>query len=239
MTSTENIVFYNNGKETIEPKIARLLADFYKLKDWPTTRICMAMDEHGSNKNHRRHVIYTPFYNDLFEGMNPSGVLEFGIGSQNPSIPFSMTGQLCQPGGSLRAWRQIFPDAQVFGADIDRACLLDEDKIKSYYIDALNIATITEMWDSLKNDFPNQEIQIIIDDACHRLEANLNLLNASIKHLAINGFYIIEDITRNNESYINGIKDWLKSHQYDSVLLDIPNDTNQTCNCLAIIHKTS
>lgn len=238
MTTDSRIIFYNNAKITIEPKIARLLADFYKLKEWPQTKTCMAMDKHGSNKNHRQHVIYTPFYDALFENLNPSGILEFGIGSQNAAIPFSMNGQLCNVGGSIRAWKDIFPMASVIGADIDPDTLFAEDGIYCYVVDANNIETISSMWKNIFCDMPSQKINIIIDDAHHSLNANINLLNNNINHLSNNGFYVIEDINRNNSKHADGIKNWLHSHKYDAVYLDIPNDTNTTCCCMAIIYKS-
>lgn len=239
MTTDENIIFYNNARETIEPKIAKLLADFYRLKDWPQTKTCTAMDKNGSNKNHRRHVIYTPFYDALFSDLKPLGILEFGIGSQNPAIAFSMHGQPCQPGGSLRAWKELFPDAQIFGADIDLNTLFTEDRIHCYHVNALNEESIQTMWTNIAGDFPNQKINIIIDDAHHSLNANLTLLTNSLEHLAVNGFYIIEDINRRQPVHANGIKKWLNENKYDAVYLDIPNDTNSTCCCLAIIYKTN
>lgn len=239
MSIDEHVIFYNNGSNTIRPKIEHLLADYFRLKEWPETRTCKAMDKNGSNKNHRQHVIYCPFYDALFSDMSVTGVLEFGIGSQNQTMPYNMAGQSCSVGGSIRGWAELFPQARIFGADLDKSVLFNENRIQSYYVHALEPDTITEMWKNLHNDFPNTQINIIVDDAYHAANGNLNLLNGSINHLAENGWYSIEDINRQQKDHVDPIKNWLKDHPYDAVFLDIPNDTNGTNNCLVIIHKTN
>jgi hypothetical protein len=239
MVANNFITFYKNGEETIKPKIQHLLDIFDRVKESPMTKTCEAMDRHGSNKNHRQHVIYTPFYDALFANLNPSGVLEFGIGSQDPTIAFSMNGQACIPGGSLRAWKELFPNAEIFGADIDKNCLFKEDRISTYYVNALESISTDQLWEYITTDHPNINIQLIIDDAYHSLDANLTLLNHSIDHLANNGWYVIEDINRDKPAHINGIKEWLQNHNYDAVVLDIPNNTNTSCCCMAVIHKTN
>lgn len=232
------IAWYNNGEQTIGEKIKHLLDDFQNVKNSPFTKTCMAMDKHGSNKNHRQYVIYCPFYDALFADVNPQAILEFGIGSQG-NVPFTMSGQPCQVGGSIRAWRELFPDAQIFAADLDRDVLFNEEHIRSYFIDALGPPTIKDMWAELKSDFPDISVEIIVDDAHHSADANLNLLNGSIEYLAKNGWYAIEDINRQNGSHVTPIKEWLANNKYDAVFLDIPNDTNGTCCCMVVIHKRS
>ena len=170
------VTFYNNGEETIKPKIQHLLDDFYRVKETPVTKTCEAMDRHGSNKNHRQHVIYCPFYDALFKDLSVIGLLEFGIGSQNNAFAFTMGGQPCKPGGSLRAWQELFPDAQIFGADIDKDVLFQEDKITTYFVDAFDFKSISDMWKTIHTDFTDQKIQIIVDDAHHTIAANLNFL---------------------------------------------------------------
>lgn len=237
MNDDQRIIFYNKAEQSIKPKISALLAQFHSIKQWPITKTCLAMDKNGSNKNHRQYVLYTPFYDALFADLAPSGILEFGIGSKSPVIPFSMHGQDCKVGGSVFAWHELFPQAKIFAADIDKTVLINDGIISSYFVDALKPETITEMWKNINNDHPAAKIDIIIDDAYHSHVANINLLDASINFLNDNGWYVIEDINRQNKEYVTAIKIWLQKHTYDAVYLDIPNDTNHSCCCLVIIHK--
>ena len=50
-------------------------------------------------------------------------IFECGIGTNNPDIPSSM-GKQYTPGGSLKMWRDYFPNAEVYGADVDKDILL-------------------------------------------------------------------------------------------------------------------
>ena len=42
------------------------------------------------------------------------------------------------PGASLRAWRDYFVKADIYGADIDKKILFNENKIKNFYVDQEN-----------------------------------------------------------------------------------------------------
>lgn len=95
------------------------------------------------------------------------------------------------PGASLRGWRQLFPNALVYGADIDREILFEEDRIKTYFCDQLDQASIRELWshEELKGG-----ANIIIEDGLHTFEANISFLEASLEHVRPGGTYIVEDI---------------------------------------------
>lgn len=229
---------HGNARETIIPQIQHLLDDIGNIKQVPNTRLCSLMDSHGSNKNHRQHVIYTPFYHALFHDLNPELVLEFGIGSKNPSMPYNMIGQETEVGGSLRAWKDYFPAAIIVGADIDRDVLIDDERIHCFYVDATNTNTIETMWNEISMLWGHErKFQLMIDDAHHEFESNTNLFNGSISKLVTGGFYAIEDIHQTENNLINFNK-WLSSCGFDAILIEIPNDTNATCSCMAIIRKT-
>ena len=53
-------------------------------------------------------------------------VFEFWVGTNNPNLASSM-GVLENPGASLRDWRDYFPNALVFGADIDIEILFTDE----------------------------------------------------------------------------------------------------------------
>src|SRR4029077_5181705 len=78
---------------------------------------------------------YAGAYECLFrKGRNNIGaVLEIGIGTMIPSVNSSMVGYAGQgykPGGSLRAWRDFFPNATVYGMDVQPDTqFADEERI--------------------------------------------------------------------------------------------------------------
>jgi hypothetical protein len=116
-------------------------------------------------------------------------VFECGIGSENPLIPFhfKLSGT---PGASLRVWRDYFPQANIYGADIDPSTLFQEDRIKTFQFDQ----TSKESCEILFSRFDNEFFDIMIDDGFHEFYAGSNLFMNSIDKLSPSGWYIIEDI---------------------------------------------
>lgn len=134
---------------------------------------------------------YADFYSRLFwhcrDGVR--NVFECGLGTNNPNLPSSM-GISGKPGASLRVWRDFFPNAMIYGADIDRDVLFEENRIKTYYIDQLNPDAIRSFWQSIGAS----NFDLMVDDGLHTFEAGSTLFQHSIDRLAPNGIYIIEDV---------------------------------------------
>ena len=153
------------------------------------TRMCLVIAKWGSDK--ARHN-YTPVYSALFRDRcdQPLRIVELGLGTNNPDTLSNM-GVFGAPGASLRGWRQLFPHALVYGADIDRRILFEEDRIKTFFCDQLDQSSICELWS-------HEDLQggadIIIEDGLHTFEANTSFLEASIDHLRPGGIYVVEDI---------------------------------------------
>ena len=99
-------------------------------------------------------------------------------------------GKLGKPGASLRVWRDYFPNASIFGADIDEKILFKERNIKTFFIDQLDVQSIKNMWKKInKTNF-----DLMIDDGLHTFDAGINLFKNSIKYLSKTGIYLIEDV---------------------------------------------
>lgn len=134
---------------------------------------------------------YADLYHHLFSRFRYSimNVFECGIGSENPLIPFhfKLSGT---PGASLRVWRDYFPQANIYGADIDPSTLFQEDRIKTFQFDQ----TSKESCEILFSRFDNEFFDIMIDDGFHEFYAGSNLFMNSIDKLSPSGWYIIEDV---------------------------------------------
>src|ERR1017187_7346236 len=154
------------------------------------TRMCRIMTKYGSDKG--RPNKYTPIYSALFKELSDQSlvVFELGLGTNNPDLPSNM-GVFALPGASQRGWRKVFPNAVVYGADIDRSILFEETRIKTFYCDQLSPSSIGELWS-------HPELQkgadIIIEDGLHTLEANISFLDGSLNYLRPGGIYVVEDI---------------------------------------------
>jgi SAM-dependent methyltransferase len=148
------------------------------------------MTKRGSDKG--RIWKYTMVYSALFGERSSEHlrILELGLGTNNLDVPSNM-GVFGAPGASLRAWRDLFPHALVYGADIDRRILFQENRIKSFYCDQLDRSSIRELWSQ-----PDLQAgaDIIIEDGLHTFEANITFLEESLDHLRPGGVYVTEDI---------------------------------------------
>jgi hypothetical protein len=159
------------------------------------TDLCFIMNYFGSDKgdpiesgNHN----YTQTYDQLFKDIRKEKlrIFELGLGTNNPNFPSNM-GVNGKPGASLRGWKQYFKNSEIFGADIDKGILFEEDHINTFYCDQNNGDAIREMWakPELESGF-----DIIIEDGLHIYESNVNFFENSIHKLYVGGYFIIEDI---------------------------------------------
>src|SRR5262249_10257205 len=147
------------------------------------------MARYGSDKaSHGYTQLYSALFKDRFD--HPLRVFELGLGTNNLAMLSNM-GVFGAPGASLRGWRDVFPQGSVYGADIDREILFQEDGIQSFYCDQLDKFSIRKVWShrALRGG-----ADIIIEDGLHTFEANVSFLEESLEYLRPGGVYVIEDI---------------------------------------------
>lgn len=134
---------------------------------------------------------YTDYYSRLFDHCRPSvrTVFECGLGTNNTSVLSNMT-ESGKPGASLRVWRDYFPNAQIFGADIDKGVLFEEERIKTGYMDQTDPGSVSSYF----AEMGVEAFDFMIDDGLHTFEAGKSLFESAISRLAPHGIYVIEDI---------------------------------------------
>jgi len=173
---------------------------------------------------------FADYYSRLFDHSRDrvTKVFECGLGTNNPDLISSM-GVKGKPGASLRVWRDYFPNAQIFGADIDRSILFSEERIRTYHMDQTDPQAIAEYWKQVGlGDF-----NFMLDDGLHAFHAGVCLFENSIARLSKEGIYVIEDVTRSDlSSYAEYFQD--KPYQVDYVNLVRPRLTLDT-NSLVVI----
>jgi hypothetical protein len=197
------------------------------------------MGKYGSDKGSsniaRSWHNYTLIYESLFKDIryNTLRVFELGLGTNNESLPSNM-GRHGNPGASLRGWAEYFPNAHVFGADIDSDILFTEDRIKTYFCDQTNPHIIKYMWRESDLEEP---FDIIIEDGLHTYEANVCFFENSVHKLATNGTYVIEDILNKDiPRFENKIQEWKIKYPYLTFsLLKIPSIVNPVDNNLLVV----
>ncbi len=144
-------------------------------------------------------------------------VFECGLGTNNPSLASSM-GENGKPGASLRMWREYFPNAQIFGADIDADILFQEDRIATFACDQTDAEQVAALWEKI----PDVQFDLFIDDGLHTYEAGVALFEHAFHKVREGGIYIIEDVTFESlvkfANYFEG-----KSFAHEFVTLHRPN----------------
>ncbi len=133
-----------------------------------------------------------------FEGLKPKRVLEIGV----------------QGGGSLKIWRDMFPEAEIVGVDILYECKNHEgERIKIEIGDQCDVKFLETLG----------MFDIIIDDGGHKMthqQVSMNTLLAN--QLNEGGVYVIEDL---HTSYWEQFQDIRKTTI--SVLKDMIDDLHQ------------
>jgi len=197
------------------------------------------MDKHGSDKGPRKgnstHHTYTEVYHELFKNMTDKAlnVFEMGLGTNNGAFACNM-GPAGRPGASLRGWREYFTKSLIYGADIDRGILFNEDRIRSMYCDQTNRDVIRSMWDSLP------DMDIIIDDGLHTFEANVTLFENSVHKLKSSGIYVIEDINHSDlPRFQKKIEEWTRLYPGRVFSLRVLSGGNPVDNNVLIVRSYS
>jgi hypothetical protein len=213
----------------------------YNFNSTIPTSLCEIMGRNNSDKGSTDLLTswhnYTTFYYSIFKDMqqSPIRLFELGLGTNNVNIPSNM-GSNGRPGASLYGWSEFFPNAKIFGADIDKNILFNTPRIRTFFCDQTNPDIIKNMWKSpdLQDNF-----DIIIEDGLHTFPANVCFFENSIHKLNTKGYYIIEDID-NKEAHLfgNKIKEW--KNKYPDLIfhcLAIPSKRNIYDNNLVVVYK--
>ena len=99
-------------------------------------------------------------------------------------------------GNSLRVWRDYFKNANIYGIDIDENTMFEEDRIKTYCSSSMDKDTM----DNILSKLP--ELDMVVDDGLHTMEANLETLKIVFPYLKNGGIYVIEDVNQEGDLYI-------------------------------------
>lgn len=195
------------------------------------TELCKIMYESGSDKS--VFHTYTRLYSKLFEDIRYSDInlFEVGMGTKNPTIKSHMCGfPWTQPGGSLRGWKNWFPNAHIYGADIDKDILFKDDRISTFYTDQTDPNVISNMW----KEIGDVEFDIIIDDGLHEFNANWIFMMNSYQKLKKGGLYVIEDVSYDDAYTHHKMIEEYKKMFSDVVIVQVPG-TNHIENTLVIL----
>tara|TARA_B100001245_G_scaffold148148_1_gene110788 strand:+ start:119 stop:829 length:711 start_codon:yes stop_codon:yes gene_type:complete len=186
-------------------------------------------DKGGKNNDHN----YSEYYSEIFfyKRKKIKNFLEIGLGTNNTNLPSNM-GSEGKPLASLRAWREYFVNANIYGADIDKNILKDEERIKTFYVDQTNPETISALFKQIGLD----KFDVILEDGLHEFNANICFFENAIDYLDDNGVYIIEDIYYKDKiKFIN----YFKNLKYNFSIIDLYHQKNIANNCVIVVRKNN
>jgi hypothetical protein len=142
--------------------------------------------KHGSDKStlHNYHDVYGPI---LARPSKIKNILEIGLGTNNTDVTSNM-GRQGRPGASLRAFRDFLPSANIYGADVDKRILFQEERIRTFFVDQTSIESFSELAQL------DVMFDLIIDDGLHSPNANIAVLLFGLKKILPGGWLVVEDI---------------------------------------------
>ena len=199
------------------------------------TELCKIMTLYGSDKGAWHN--YTTLYHRIFSPFRdrPLRLFELGLGSNHTDTSSNM-GESGSPGASLRGWREYFPQAAVFGADIDARILFTEDRIKTFQCDQTNPQSIHNLW---TNPELEEDFDVIIEDGLHEFSANQCFFDHSIHKLRPKGYFVIEDLDPDAAGkYTRQVEVWRQKHpRLEIDLFKIPSLIDVS-NWLLLAHRS-
>lgn len=115
-------------------------------------------------------------------------------------------------GGSMAMWEEYFPNAQIFGIDMDDRCIHSSShRVHIHIANQANKEEMEKICDYIG------ELFIVCDDGSHRADDIIISLDTIYPYLSNGGYYIIEDILPEcKEKVYSHIKDYNIVHKSSS-----------------------
>ena len=140
-------------------------------------QICL---KHGTDKGmhkiNSKGEVYADIYEKYFSSMRNKkiNILELGVKS----------------GCSIRAFREYFPNANIYAIDIDPNCIVHNDPDNKIFVGIMSQTDKVSINSFLKD----LKFDIILDDASHVNKFTIESYNILNDRLNSQGLYIIEDL---------------------------------------------
>ena len=206
----------------------------YVVNSSANSKLTELMNFYGSDKGGKNnHHNYSEYYSEIFfhKRKEIKNFLEIGLGTNNINLASNM-GEQGVPLASLRAWKDYFINANIYGADIDKNILKNEDRIQTFYVDQTNPETIS----SLFKEIGSRKFDVILEDGLHEYSANICFFENSIEHLDDRGVYIIEDVYyKDKKKFIR----YFKKSEYNYSIIDLYHNENIANNCVIVVRKNN
>ena len=134
---------------------------------------------------------YTPYYYEQFKKirMRVKKVIEIGTGE----------------GASILMWHDFFPNAQIYGVDIDPKRVTIEPKYPRITIMGVDQSKLDDLINVVNET--GSDVDIVIDDGSH-IPAHQVFSCRALMYALDNPLYYIEDVADENVAHELSNKDW-------------------------------
>lgn len=187
------------------------------------TELCELAYKYGTDKCPQIKHSYTPYYYELLKARRDSikKVLELGVGFEEsiPNYPVR------RKGASLYMWRDFFPNAQIYGADILPELVFKDERIETFRCDE----TVKEDLEKLIEK-TGSDIDLFIDDGSHTTNHQVFTCLTLMPRLKKDVIYIIEDI-----KIVRRVEPNLKD--FDCQLLNFNRNRQRDSRLIVVKHK--
>lgn len=181
------------------------------------TPLCRIAKRYGTDKCPQIKHCYTPFYYEMFKDRQKEvkKVVEMGIGRyfdmENKDKIYDETlRRTYHKGASLKMWRDFFPNAIIYGADVRPETMFTDKRIETILCDETKKEDLVNLIRHTGSD-----IDLFVDDASHHVDHQLFMCQTVMPLLGKNVTYVIEDT-----NYPNRIPEILKN--YDCEVPHVP-----------------
>lgn len=196
------------------------------------TPLCKIAYKYGTDKCPQYKHSYTPYYHGLLKDKRNSikKVLEVGIGYYE-NIKYGKHNwddtlkRKYHKGASLKMWRDYFPNAQVYGADIKEDCIFTDERIETFVCDERKKSDVENLIKKTGSD-----IDLLVDDGSHTARNQVKFAEFTLPLLDKGVIYIIEDVTRTDD-----VMRYLKD--YNPQLAKLENERHFDDDNLVVITK--
>ena len=146
------------------------------------TVLCDLAYKYGTDKCPQLKHNFTEFYHEMFRDRREQvrKVVEIGIGCIPPAF---------NKGASLYMWRDYFPNATIYGADINPHLLIEDDRIETILCDKRSQKDLENL---LK--FTGYDVDLFVDDGSHKPEDQVFTCLSVMPLLGKDAIYVIEDV---------------------------------------------
>lgn len=152
------------------------------------TRLCEIAYKYGTDKCPQINHSYTPFYYQLLKDKRKSfrKIIEVGIGRKTTRHNYP---KQYVTGAGLRMWRDFFPNAHIYGADIAPETMFTDERIVTYICDSTKKESLERLIKQTGSD-----IDLFVDDGSHYKKSQIFLCQTIMPLLKKDIIYIIEDV---------------------------------------------